>query len=56
MPFNIYAGFQSVLGGVRCSGGNNNTSYTKKYQKHIPCSFAYKIFFIDEKFSKPVVL
>ena len=56
MPFNIYAGFQSVLGGVRCSSGNNNTSYTEKYQENIPCSFAYKVFFIDDKFSKLVVL
>ena len=34
----------------------NNTSYTEKYQDHIPCSFAYKVVCIDDKFSKPVVL
>ena len=34
----------------------NNASYTEKYQNHIPCSFAYKVVCIDDKFSKPVVL
>ena len=34
----------------------NNASYTKKYQAHIPCSFAYKVMCIDDKFSKPVLL
>ena len=34
----------------------SNTSYTKKYQDHIPCSFAEKVVYIDGKFSKPVVL
>ena len=32
------------------------TSYTEKYQDHIPCRFAYKVACIDDKFSKPVVL
>ena len=31
-------------------------SYTKKYQKHIRCSFAYKVVCIGNKFSQPVVL
>ena len=31
-------------------------SYTSKYQDHIPCSFAYKLVCIDDKFSKDVVL
>ena len=55
MPFKIYVDFESVLKGVRDSQ-RNNTSYTKKYQRHIPCSFAYKVACIDDKFSKPVVL
>ena len=42
--------------GVRSSNRKNNTSYTEKYQKHIPCSFAYKVVCVDDKFSKPVVL
>ena len=28
----------------------------KKYQDHIPCSFAYKVVFVDDRFSKPIVL
>ena len=31
-------------------------SYTKKYQDHIPCSFAYKVVCIDNKLSKDVEL
>ena len=34
----------------------NNTSYTEKYQKHIPCSFAYKVVCIDNKFRKLLAL
>ena len=34
----------------------SDTSYTEKYQDHIPCSFAYKIVCVDDIFSKPVVL
>ena len=38
------------------SSHKNNDSFTKKYQDHIPCSFAYKVVCIDNKFSKKVVL
>ena len=55
VPFKIYADFQSLLKGVRVSD-RNNTSYTEKYQDHIPCSFTYKVVCIDDKFNKPVVL
>ena len=54
-PFKIYADFQSILKGVK-NNDKNNASYTKKYQAHIPCSFAYKFVCIDDKFSKPIVL
>ena len=54
-PFKIYADFESALKGVK-SNDNDNSSYTKKYQKHIPCSFAYKVVRIDDKFGTPVVL
>ena len=33
-----------------------NTSYTEKYQSHIFCSFAYKVFCVDNKFSKDIVI
>ena len=28
----------------------------KKYQDHVPCSFAYKVVCIDDTFSKPIVV
>ena len=56
VPFKIYADFESLLKVVRGSDRSNNTSYTEKYQKHIPCSFAYKVVCIDGKFSKSIVI
>ena len=31
-------------------------SYSKKYQDHVPCSFAYKLVCVDDKFSKEIVI
>ena len=57
VPFKIYADFECILkivdGDVECS---SNSSYTKKYQNHVPCSFAYKVVCVDNKFSKKIVL
>ena len=50
VPFKIYADFECNLRGVESYEG----SYTKKYQNHIPCSFAYKVVCIDDRFSKPI--
>ena len=55
VSFKVYANFESVLKGIRNSD-RNDTSYTKQYQKHISCSFAYKVASVDDKFSKRVVL
>ena len=30
----------------------NNSSYTIKYQNHFPCSFAYQVVCVDNKYSK----
>ena len=58
-PFRIYADFECnvkrVKSGDRGDSSVNN-SCTKKNQEHIPCSFAYKVVCVDDKFSKPVVL
>ena len=52
VPFKIYADFECNLNVVECYEG----SYTKKkYQDHIPCSFAYKVVCIDDRFTKPIV-
>ena len=32
---------------------NPEKSYTIKYQKHIACSYGYKLVLVDGKFSKP---
>ena len=58
LPFKIYADFECILKKVesKSSEYNSNSSYTRKYQNHIPCSFAYKVVCTDNKFSKKVVL
>ena len=58
VPFKTFecsADFECLLKGVK-SSDKNNGSYNEKYQHHIPCSFAYKVPCVDNKFSKKVVL
>ena len=38
-PFKVYADFECNLKSAESYGG----SYSKNYQDHIPCSFAYKL-------------
>ena len=52
VPFKIYADFECNLKSVESYEG----FYSKKYQDHIPCSFAYKLVCVDDKFSKPIVV
>ena len=52
VPFKIYADSECNLEGVETYEG----SYTKKYQDHVPCSFAYKVVCINNKFSKPILV
>ena len=52
VPFKIYVDFECNLESVEIFEG----SYSKKYQDHIPCSFAYKVVCIDNRFSKPIVV
>ena len=51
VPFKIYADFECNLKSVESYEG----FYSKKYQDHIPCSFAYKLVCVDNKASKPIV-
>ena len=57
VPFKVYADFECILdkvdGDIECI---SNCSYTRKYQNHVPCSFAYKVVCVDNKFSKKIVL
>ena len=55
VPFKIYVDFECNVKGVKSNDRDNNTSYTEN-QNHIPCSFAYKVVCIDDKFNKKVVL
>ena len=52
VPFKIYADFECNLKSVKSHEG----SYTKKHQDHIPCSFAYQVVRIDDRFTKSIVL
>ena len=57
VPFKIYVDFECNLRDVESYEGY----YTKKYQDHIPCSFAYRIVCVDDllfvlRFTKPIVV
>ena len=52
-PFMIYADFESILVPEDNGKQNPNESYTNKYQKHIACSYSYKVVCVYDKFSKP---
>ena len=51
--FMIYADFESILVSKDNGTQNPNESYTDKYQKHVDCSYCYKLVCVDDKFSKP---
>ena len=52
VPFKIYVDFECSLRDVEIVEG----SYSKIYQDHVPCSFAYKVVCIDDRVSKPIVV
>ena len=52
-PFMICADFESILLPEDNRKQNLNESYTNKYQKHVACSYGYKLICVDDKFSKP---
>ena len=52
VSFKIYADFECILKSVDSDIINNDVSYTRKYQDHVPCSFAYKVVCVDNRFSK----
>ena len=52
VPFKIYAEFERNLIGAESYEG----PYTKKYQDHVPCSFAYKVVCVDDRFTKLIVV
>ena len=52
VPFKIYADSECNLKSVESYEG----SYSKKYQGHIPCSFAYKLVCVDNEFNKSIAV
>ena len=52
-PFVIYADFESILVPENNGKKNPEEFFTNKYQKHIACSYGYKLVCVDDKFSKP---
>ena len=52
VPFKIYADFEYNLKNVECYEG----TYAKKYHEHIPCSYAFKVVCIDDKYNKSIVV
>ena len=52
-PFIIYADFEKILVPHNNGKQSPKESYTNKYQKHIACSYGYKLVCVDDKFSKP---
>ena len=52
VPFKIYADSECNLKSVE----NYEGSYSKRYQDHISCSFAYKLVFVDDELTKPIVV
>ena len=51
-PFMIDADFLRILVPEDNGKQNQNDSYSNKYQKHVACSYSYKLLCIDDKFSK----
>ena len=52
VPFKTYPHFECNLKTVKIYEG----SCSKKYQDHVPCSFAYKLVCVDDEFIKPIVV
>ena len=52
-PFIIYADFESILVPEDDGKQNPEDSYTNRYQKHIACSYGFKLVCVGENFSKP---
>ena len=56
VPFKIYADFECLLKNVDSGINNDCFIYISKYQDHVPCSFACKLVWVNDKYSKNIVL
>ena len=48
----VYADFENILVLVDNGKKNLKVSYRNKYEKHIACSYGYKLVCVNDKFSK----
>ena len=53
LPFMIYVDFESILVPEGNGKKSLNGSYTINYQKHVACSYGYRLVCFDCKFRKP---
>ena len=51
-PFKIHTDFECNLRSAESYEGSHAT----KYQYHVPCSFAYKVVCVDDRFTRPIVV
>ena len=51
--FIIYADYKSILVPKFNGKQNSEESYMNKYQKHIACSYGYKLVCVDDKYREP---
>ena len=58
VPFKIYADFECILreSKVLEEVVDENSSWTEKYQDHVPCGFGCKVVYSDDRFTKNVVI
>ena len=56
VPYKVYTDFECNLTSTECKYWMLWRFLLKKYQNHIPCSFAYKLVCVDDRFSKPIAL
>ena len=52
VSFKIYANCEYNLKNVE----SYESFYSKEYQDHVPCSFAYSLICVDDEFTKPIVV
>ena len=52
LTYMIYADFESILVPEDNRKQNPDGTYTNKYQKHVACTYSYKLVWVDDKFSK----
>ena len=52
-PFKISSDFESILVPKDNGQQDRNESYSNKYEKHVACSYGYKLLCVDENLVSP---